>query len=99
MIDQRHGGRVGGVRRDDDGGSDSGSTYVIAAADLAAADLADGVADGIVDVANIPAEASSYQFVGTEAGDRAGYVVESAGDVEVALESRGWQWRRSPRPR
>ena len=41
--------------------------YLITAADLAAADAADGTADGVIDLDNVAAQATSYQFIGTEA--------------------------------
>jgi hypothetical protein len=57
----------------DGGGGNSGETYLISGADLAAADAADGVADGVIDLDFITdpdfdrTGAGSYQFIGTEA--------------------------------
>ncbi len=64
------------------GGASSGETYLMTAADLAAADLADGTADGVIDLGNVGVQSSSYQFNGTAAGDRAGWSVSSAGDID-----------------
>ncbi|WP_164845372.1 FG-GAP repeat protein, partial [Pseudovibrio denitrificans] len=65
----------------DGGGNRSGEVYLINASDLAAADAADGTTDGIIDLDNINEQTNSYQFIGTEANDRAGGV-SSAGDVD-----------------
>src|SRR6056297_458073 len=66
----------------DGGGSGSGESYVITAADLSAADAADGSTDGVIDLDNVNEQSTSYQFIGTEANDLAGTSVSSAGDVE-----------------
>ena len=66
----------------DGGGHSSGEAYLITAADLVAADAADGFTDGVIDLGNIAAQSSSYRFVGTEIGDDAGISVASAGDVD-----------------
>jgi hypothetical protein len=77
-----------GSYRADGGGSNSGEAYLVSGADLAAADAADGAADGVVDLDFITdpdfdrSGSSSYQFIGTEAGDQAGGSVAAAGDVD-----------------
>ncbi len=71
-----------GAPRADGGGVDSGESYLVSAAGLAAADAADGTVDGVIDLDNINEQSASYQFIGTELGDNAGYSVSSAGDVD-----------------
>jgi hypothetical protein len=77
-----------GADRADGGGSSSGEAYLISGADLAAADAADGSADGVIDLDFITdpdfdrTAAGSYQFIGTEGGDQAGMSVSTAGDVD-----------------
>jgi hypothetical protein len=66
----------------DDLARSNGQAYLVATADLAAADRADGTADGIIDLARIAALPSSYQFNGVSEYDYAGYSVTSAGDVD-----------------
>ena len=56
----------------------AGAAYVVAAADLAAADAADGAADGIVELAR----AATWKFVGENPGDRVGWSLSSVGDVD-----------------
>ncbi|WP_170163824.1 FG-GAP repeat protein [Eilatimonas milleporae] len=63
------------------GGMDSGEAYLVTAMALAA-DAADGTTDSIIDLDNANEQTRSYQFIGTEAGDRAGISVASAGDVD-----------------
>ncbi len=62
----------------------AGVSFLISSADLAAADVADGTTDGIVDLANVTSVSgsSSYQFVGALAFDRAGAAISSAGDTD-----------------
>ena len=79
-------GDVDGDGRDDliigaFGGGDSGESYLITAADLAAADAVDGSADGVIDLGNVAAQSTSYQFIGA-AGEQVGVSVSSAGDVD-----------------
>ena len=71
-----------GAAKADGSGSNSGETYLIAAADLAAADTADGHTDGVIDLDNVASQNSSYQFVGVSAGDLSGASISSAGDVD-----------------
>ncbi len=65
----------------DGGGGSSGESYLITAADLAAADAADGVVDGVIDLGNVSAQSGSYQFIGADGADFAG-TVSSAGDID-----------------
>ncbi|MBN56073.1 MAG: hypothetical protein CMI04_00055, partial [Oceanospirillaceae bacterium] len=71
-----------GAFQADGGGADSGESYLITAADLAAADAADGVSDGVVDLGSIASQPGSYKFNGANAGDFSGRSVASAGDVD-----------------
>ncbi len=71
----------------DGGGDASGEVYLLYGADLAAADAVDGSTDGVIDLDNATASDGAggfagYQFIGTEAGDNAGFSVSSAGDVD-----------------
>ena len=59
----------------------TGGAYLINANDLAALDQADGVEDGVINVANVAATGTSYRFEGQSVDDRAGWSVSSAGDV------------------
>ncbi len=64
------------------GGDSEGKTYLVAAADLANADAADGQTDGIINLGNIAAQAGSYEFLGVSENDGTGRSVSSAGDVD-----------------
>lgn len=66
----------------DENGNNAGGAYLLSTADLAAADAADGAADGVIDLANVAGLGSSYQFIGSEAGELAGFSVSAAGDVD-----------------
>ncbi len=66
----------------DGGGPTAGEVYLIAAADLAAADAAEPGTPGVIDLDSIAAQANSYQFIGAEDGDQAGRAVSAAGDVD-----------------
>ena len=61
--------------------STAGAVYVISAADLAAADAADGDADGVIDLGNIAARDDSWKFIGEAANEQAGSSVGPAGDL------------------
>ena len=56
--------------------------YLIAAADLSAADASDGAVDRSINLASIAAQPGSWRFVGEAAGDWAGFSVASAGDID-----------------
>lgn len=71
-----------GANRADGGGSDSGEAYLIVAADLAAADAADGTTDGVIDLGNVSGHTGSYRFTGAQPNGLAGTSVVSAGDVD-----------------
>jgi hypothetical protein len=66
----------------DNAKGNSGSTYLIMAADLAALDAADGSVDGRIDLGYVAGTGTSYEFVGADGGDEAGQSVRSAGDVD-----------------
>ncbi|MCC1491467.1 hypothetical protein [Cognatishimia sp. F0-27] len=66
----------------DGGGENRGTAYLLAAADLAAADAADGTTDGVIYLDSVASQSSSYQFNGREDYDHAGSSVASAGDVD-----------------
>ncbi len=70
-----------GARYGNAGGQQSGEVYLISSASFAAADAADGVADGIINADNVAAQDDSYLFVGREIGDYAGRAVADAGDI------------------
>ncbi|WP_415401725.1 beta strand repeat-containing protein [Tateyamaria sp. SN3-11] len=71
-----------GANQSDTGGAETGSTYLVSAADLESADAADGTVDGVISLENVGAQNTSYQFVGAELGDRAGISVSSVGDID-----------------
>jgi hypothetical protein len=73
---------IGAYLADDGGGGNSGSTYLVNADDLAALDLADGTADGVISLTHVAATGTSYEFVGEDASDYSGHSVTSAGDVD-----------------
>ncbi|MCP5093295.1 MAG: hypothetical protein GY949_20490, partial [Gammaproteobacteria bacterium] len=73
---------IGADETDDGGGSQSGSTYLINADDLAALDAADGSTDGVIALAQGAATGTSYEFVGEDGSDYSGFSVSSAGDVD-----------------
>ena len=59
----------------------SGAAYLVSPADLSAADAADGTTDGVVELANIPAQANSWKFQGEGANALAGSSVGPLGDI------------------
>ena len=71
-----------GAFRADGGGDSSGESYLVTAADLVAADAADGTTDGVIDLDNVNEQSTSYQFIGTDANFFTGESVSSAGDVD-----------------
>ena len=66
----------------DAGADTAGAAYLVAAADLPAADAADGVTDGSVGLGRVFAQAGSWKLVGENAQDRAGWSLSSAGDID-----------------
>jgi hypothetical protein len=58
-----------------------GEAYIIVAADMAAADISDGKADGIIELRNIAGQPGSFQFSGTLESEL-GFSVASVGDVD-----------------
>ena len=55
-----------------------GFAYLLSGAALASADAEDGVADGRIAVASVVAQPDSWQFVGENPGDAAGFALSSA---------------------
>ena len=58
----------------------TGAAYLLSAAQLAAADAADGETDGTVELAHAAAQQNSWKFVGASSLDRAGSALGLAGD-------------------
>ncbi|MEY3005214.1 MAG: hypothetical protein RLZZ491_2390, partial [Pseudomonadota bacterium] len=73
---------IGAWQADPNGKADAGISYLILAADLAAIDAQDGVQDGVILLGQVAGTGGSYQFNGALAGDRSGFSVASAGDVD-----------------
>ncbi|GAB5446128.1 Hint domain-containing protein [Gymnodinialimonas sp.] len=73
---------IGALLADGPNGINSGGAFLLTNADLAAADAADGSVDGVIDLANAAGLGSSYEFIGSEAGELAGASVSTAGDVD-----------------
>ncbi len=69
-----------GAPRSAAGGGDAGAVYLLASADFAAADAADGSADGVIDLGEAAKLAASWKVLG-EAGAQIGTAVIDAGDV------------------
>jgi len=63
-------------------GAAGGGAYYLSSGDLQAADLADGDEDGVIDLGNASGQSASWKFVGEGAGDHAGTLVASAGDLD-----------------
>ena len=63
------------------GAEAAGAVYLVAGADLAAADAADGSVDGAIDLGMAALQPSSWKIVGEAGGWRAGHTVSFAGDV------------------
>ena len=59
----------------------AGSAYVISAADLPAADAADGARDGVVDIRRVADQPHSWELTGEASLDNAGRTVLFAGDM------------------
>ena len=60
----------------------SSAVYLIASADLAAADAADGETDRSIRLDSIHDQPGSWRFVGEGSDDMAGYSVSGAGDID-----------------
>ena len=58
-----------------------GAAYLVASRDFAAADAADDVVDGVIDLGNIAPQEGSWKLVGEVSGDYAGISVAAAGDI------------------
>ena len=58
---------------------DEGSVYLLASADLAAADAADDIVDGVVEMGNAAALSGSWKLVGARNNDGAGASVAGSG--------------------
>lgn len=71
-----------GAYNSDAGGTDSGAAYVIDADDMVAADAADGVIDGNIDLSNVAAQPNSYKFIGEDANDWLGEAVGTLDDID-----------------
>ena len=63
-------------------GTDADATYLIATHDLPAADAADGVADGVIDVANVAVQPNSWKLIGDAQLFGTGISLVSVGDVD-----------------
>ncbi|MEM1388001.1 MAG: Hint domain-containing protein [Pseudomonadota bacterium] len=76
---------IGAERGDPIGDPDAGEAYLISGADLVALDNATAnggtAGDGIIELADVAAIGTSYQFNGDLDGDLAGAAVSAAGDV------------------
>ena len=71
-----------------------GAVYLVTAADLAGADEADGMIDGVISLANVSAQAGSWKLVGEGAFDRAGFAALTAdtdgdGNLELIVGAPG----------
>ena len=74
---------IGLVHYDNDAESPwSAVAYLIAGADLGAADAADGAVDRSINLAAIADQPGSWKFVGEAGDDRAGFSVAAAGDID-----------------
>ena len=73
---------IGLVHFGDAGQPGSSAAYLVAAADLSAADAADGDTDHSINLASIADRPGSWKFVGEDPRDRAGFSVASARDID-----------------
>ena len=62
--------------------STAGASYLATSSDFAAADEADGMLDGLIDLGHAADQAASWKIVGQSSGDRAGSPVAAPGDVD-----------------
>ena len=80
----------------------TGAAYLVSSPDLPAADAADGTTDGVVDLANIPAQANSWKFVGEGAEEQAGTSVGSLSEIngdnvaDLVIGAPGRVWGENP---
>ena len=78
----------------------TGAAYLLSAADLAAADGADGETDGRVELAHVAAQDNSWKFVGASSLDQAGSALGLAGDLngdglsELLVGASGYDGRK-----
>ena len=63
-------------------GNQTGAAYYISGADFAAADAADGIADGTIYLGQAASQAGSWKFVGENERDEAGIGVASVPDTD-----------------
>ncbi|MCP5024356.1 MAG: SUMF1/EgtB/PvdO family nonheme iron enzyme, partial [bacterium] len=61
--------------------AEAGKTYLISGADLSALDAASGAIDGIIQLADVAAIGTSYEFEGAGFGNHIGHSASSAGDM------------------
>ena len=85
---------IGAPYHSQNGLSSRGAAYLIAAADLKAADQSDGKTDGIIELKNISARSASWKFLGESAGDSAGWSATTAdtdgdGNLELMIGAPG----------
>ena len=79
-----------------------GAAFLVSPADLSAADAADGTADGVVELSNIPAQGNSWKFLGEGAEERAGLSVGPLGDIngdsgpDLVIGAPGDRWAEEP---
>ena len=76
------------------GGDSVGAVYVAAAADLAAADAADGAVDGQIGLGHLQAQPNSWKLLGENANDRTGSRLSStslagADNINVLIGADG----------
>ena len=61
---------------------DPGAAYVVSLGDLAAADAADGDANGVVRIANAVQQPGAYRLIGETGRDQAGSALGTVGDLD-----------------
>ena len=72
----------------------AGATYLLGSGDLALADAADGVSDGVIGLGHVAGQPASWKLIGESAGDYTGFPLSSPGDLdgdgvaETAINSR-----------
>ena len=72
---------IGAVHYGWDGRGWSSTAYLVGAAGIDAADAADGTKDRLVHSNHLAAQSGTWKFVAESEGDKAGFSVASAGDV------------------